>query len=66
MLWFLVALGLVATVVIVRDLLRRPDPTALPDPLRSPPRGSDHADWACTWSGLNGAGRSAGTGSGRT
>jgi hypothetical protein len=62
LLWFLVALGLVATVVIVRDLLRRPDPTALPEPLRSPPRGGDHADWARTWAGPDGGG----TGSGQT
>ncbi len=32
MLWFLVALGLVATAVIVRDVLRRPDPAALAGP----------------------------------
>ena len=50
-LWFLVALGLLATAVVVRDLLRRPDPAALPDPLRSAPRGCDHTDWSHAWAG---------------
>ena len=66
MLWFLVALGVVATAVIVRDLLRRPDPAALPDPLRSPPRGGDHNDWSHTWAGLDAVGRSAGNGGPQT
>ncbi len=66
MLWFLVALGLLAMAVIVRDVLRRPDPAALPEPLRSPPRGGDHADWSHSWAGLDGVGRTTGSGDGRT
>ena len=64
MLWILIGVGLVVVVVAVRDLLRRPDPTAPPHPRTRAPRGGDHTDWARAWDGLNGGGSSGSNGGG--
>jgi hypothetical protein len=65
MLWFLAALGLLVAGFAIRDLLRQPDPTLLPDPLRPGPRGRDHTDWARAWVGPDGAGQGDSSGGGR-
>ena len=56
MLWFLIGVGVLVVVLSVRDLLRRPDPTAEPDPRQPVPRGGDHTDWARAWGGASGGG----------
>ena len=61
MLWFLIGVGVLVVVLSVRDLLRRPDPTAEPDPRQPVPRGGDHTDWARAWGGGTGAARWAAT-----
>ena len=57
MLWFLIALAVLVVAFAVRDLLRRPDPTATPD-LRPQGRAvGTQTDWARAWDGLNGGSR---------
>ena len=54
MLWFLIALAVLVVGFAVRDLLRRPDPTATPDPRPQGRAVGTQTDWARAWHGLNG------------
>ncbi len=63
--WFLIALGVVVAGLALRDLLRRPDPTAKP----RPDHGRHTADGWRTgetrgWDGVRGGGNSPSNGGG--
>ena len=64
MLWLLFALAVLVVALAVRDLLRRPDPTATPDPRPQGRAVGTQTDWARAWDGLNGGGSSGTNGGG--
>ena len=64
MLWFLIALAVLVVGFAVRDLLRRPDPTATPDPRPQGRAVGTQTDWARAWDGLNGGSHTGGGGGG--
>ena len=66
MLWFLVVLAVLVVGFAVRDLLRRPDPTATPDPRPQGRAVGTQTDWARAWDGLNGGRQSGSSGGGLT
>ena len=55
-LWILIALAVLVVAFAVRDLLRRPDPTATPDPRPQGRAVGTQTDWARAWDGLKGGG----------
>jgi hypothetical protein len=63
-LWILIALAVLVVGFAVRDLLRRPDPTATPDPRPHGRAVGTQTDWARAWHGLGGGGPSGSSGGG--
>ena len=64
MLWILVALAVLVVGFAVRDVLRRPDPTATPDPRPHGRAVGSQSDWGRAWQGLGGVGHSRSRGGG--